>query len=311
MNVAGAGPLVAIWLKRRARRGDVVADAVGNRLAWLSFAALGWGIVLGALSLALIWKFEGHGYFAGAARIPAFKYYFAAAELACSLVWTGLYAWGWQRMSRWPKLHALLALLSGTNLLYHFPPLLAAISVLGARHDGVEQTLDLAAYRALAWESEVLSRVVHVWLASFAVCGVTVMALAVRAGAGAAESAAVGAIRIVAGGARLALVPTLLQIPVGLWTLMALSETPREALLGSDWLGSALFVGSILASFALLHALAALALGDVTAKGVHRSVGLMLLIVIAMSGTLRRSHSLATPAAPEILSKGTAWLPRS
>src|SRR5690606_37287501 len=39
MNVGSAGPLVCIWLHRRARRGDEAADLAGRRIAFGAFWA--------------------------------------------------------------------------------------------------------------------------------------------------------------------------------------------------------------------------------------------------------------------------------
>jgi len=58
---------------------------------------------------------------------------------------------------------------------------------------------------------------------------------------------------------------------------------------------------SILGSLALLHYLAAMAMGEITRSTVWRSAVLLTLVVVLMSGTLRRTRAIsARQATPDV-----------
>jgi hypothetical protein len=284
VDIAMAGPLVCIWLEwRETRRADPVAGRLGQSLARLSVWTLGGGSLLGGLLLAVRWGMDNRVYFSALAVIPSARYWFGATELIFSLACLALYVALWKRLQRRRLWHRLLAIAGASNLLVHFPALFAVVSVLSTRSEMLANPLDRAVYQRLLMDGEVLSRVTHVWLAAFAVSGAAVMVMAQRLVCSPEHAA--GRQRIIRGGAWLALVPTMLQIPAGLWLAFQMPAAVREPILGGDWLPTGLFVVSLLLGLQLMHLLAAIALGDDEPKHVRRSVVVLLAVVVLMSGT--------------------------
>ena len=87
-------------------------------------------------------------------------------------------------------------------------------------------------------------------------------------------------------GARLALLVSALQIPVGIWLLTVMPPEMQSDLLGANAIGTGLFVAALLLAFYLLQSLSVLALGEASGKLALRSGCLMLLTVLLMTGTL-------------------------
>lgn len=292
VDVAMAGPLVCIWLEwRGARAADLAADNLARSLARLATGGLAVGVLLGAILLAIRWATDDRGYFRAVAMIPASRLWFGLAELlfylACMLAYLGL----WDRLRPWRVAHRLLALAASSNLLLHFPALFVIISVLSRRTAKASETLDRAGYWQLLLNGEVGSRVVHVWLSSFAVTGVFLMALALRSKL---PSDAIAARRgLIQRGAWLALIATLLQLPAGIWVTLEMSESARESLFGGDLLASSVFGLSLLLVLLLAHTLAAIAQGDSQPGYVRRSVATAAMIVLLMVGTRWRANELA------------------
>jgi hypothetical protein len=284
VDVAMAGPLACVWLEWRAtRRSDDVAGRTGLALARLANWALSLGIVAGGVLLAARWLAGDVRYFDAVAAIPPSRLWFAGAELLFYFACMGAYVGLWNRWRGWRLAHRFLAIAAATNLLIHFPALFSIISVVSNRPELLGQPLDSAGFRALLVDGEVLSRVVHVWMASLAVTGAAVMWLTARQARGDADRAA--ADRLVRHGALLALVPTLAQIPVGFWLTVELPESLRRPLMGGDWLATALFATSLLLALLLMHRLASIALGDQKARHVRSSIALMCGLVLLMVGT--------------------------
>jgi len=295
MNLASAGPLLAIFLHRHARRDPASPAAdVGARLAWRSLAALVLGIALGFALLGLEWLRPESRYLTAVAAFPAKRYWYALAELACSLLWLGLYAGLWWRLARFRVLHASLAVLSSTNLMYHFPPLLAAIALVAARGEVAET---LGGMTTIGWlrNAEIASRSVHFWLASFAVAGVYLMHLAAGSLRRGGEQRALAPLGV--WGARLALTATVLQLPVGTWVLFSLPAGVQSSLLGGNLLASGSLGLAIVLALWLLHLLAAVALGEFDEKTARSTGLLMTVLVVVMSITLREARYEAPPAA--------------
>lgn len=288
-NVASAAPLASVWLQRRGLRdGDAIADNVGLKLARWAVGLFVLGMLLGAALLGLLWLQGDQQYFSALRRIPQRRYAYIGIELVFSLVLMVVYAGVWKWGRRRPNWHALLALLAASNTLYHFPPLMVVLARLSEQVDSTVAVLDRETLRHFLMDPQVMARVAHIWIASFAVTGVAVMWLALRSVVARDQEPA--ACRIAIGGSRLALGATLLQAPLGLWVLLTLPDEARSGLLGDDLLGTGLFLASVLVSLALMHVLAGVALGEVTRKAIGRSVLYMAVVVLLMSGTLRRTR---------------------
>src|SRR5262245_47054505 len=179
VGVAGVGPLACVWLEwRERRRGDAAAGLVARRLARLSIQALWLGMLLGAACLGLLWLHPSSPFWRAFSLIPARRLWFSAAGLVLYLVCMEVYSRGWRRL---PGLaHGGLAFLAGTYVLYHFPLLFAAVSVISRNSELVQagRTLDWWELLSVFGNPETLSRVVHAILAGGIVTGVVLMRIA-------------------------------------------------------------------------------------------------------------------------------------
>ncbi len=300
VDLAMAGPLACIALGQRARRsGDAQAGRLEIRVAWHSMLALVVGIALGALQLGLLWIGGERGLFTALGQVPAARLWFALAEIVFFFGCMAAYV----QIRRWPRriplVAGLLAVLAATDLAYHFPPLFAVLNLLGSRAELAGQELTSSLYRRLLLDPQVLAMVAHVWLAAVAVTGVAVMRLAAAAERGTADAqlppenqnqSAYLQRTTAAIAARWALAASLAQMPVGLWLLLAVPAPSRGSLMGDDIAGTGLFVLAIVATFGLLHHLAAAAQGDTAPAQVRRSLALIVGIVLLMTAALDRSR---------------------
>ena len=98
-------------------------------------------------------------------------------------------------------------------------------------------------------------------------------------------------------GARVALAATALQLPLGMWVLVQMPSVAKQSVLGDDLAGSLMLLGSIIAALILLHHLATVAMGDAAPRVVFRSIVLLLVVVVLMTGTMHRvnkaTHTVA------------------
>ncbi len=289
VNVAGGGPLVCLWLEWRESRGDALAGRAGRFLAVASVPLLVVGILLG---VALGWMLWSPMYQQVISDLGS-RITWGIAEVVFSLVLLGLYAAWWRysvNTSRWSRIaRAILPLAACTNLLYHFPLLFVIIGQFVSQPDYESKPIDSAAFRSLLMNGEVLARAAHFWVASLAVSGVALMVYALRIGR--REDNSEDTERIAIWGGRIALVPTLLQIPIGLWVLLNLPNDGPRRLMGDDLAGTILLGLSVVLALLLMHQLSSVAMGNTKRSALIRSVVVMILIVVLMTGTLRRAKT--------------------
>lgn len=286
VNYAGAGPLLAAWLLAT-RQGEVECfqRRLGRRVARGSLAALGVGIVLGALLLV-----PSNGPLRDAvARFPTSAYWFAGAELAFSAACGAALIVFANAPRRRPIAVWILALASSTNLLYHFPPLMIVVGKLGADPEWAsERVIYRPALLHLAARPEVLSLWIHFVLASIAVAS----ALALwpnRAADGGEDSP--GAAQAFGRLAGTGLAASILQVPVGLWILAAAPDSMRTSLMGESLLASATFLAGLLAALQMAKALAAVAWGECGASLRRRAVLWTVIVTVFMTATLSLSKT--------------------
>ena len=180
-----------------------------------------------------------------------------------------------------------LGVLAATNLLYHFPLLFTVIGVYASR----VADADAINFRSAMVDPEVFSQFLHHVLASFAIVGVAMMGYALRLlRAGRAADAE----RVGVWGGRVVLVPTVLQLFVGVYVLLALPERARNDLMGGDAVGTTLFIVALVAAVLLLHRLAGVALGAVERRDLIGSMALLLVVVVVMVGTRQRVRQEAS-----------------
>jgi hypothetical protein len=287
MNLASAGPLVCVCLRGRQSAPAEIADRVGLRLAWLSVAALVVGILLGG---ALLYMPSSGALWDALRRFPSQSYWQAGLELAFTLACMAAYAGAWRRLERRRWLHAALALLAATNLLYHFPSLMAVIGKLATNPSWTDTpVIDRSELRSLMSRGEVTSLWVHFALASLAVAGVMALALVTRRGDSMWEDeSARRAARVTAG---IAMVATILQLPVGLWVLSTMPNVARGALMGASPLASLIFLAALVLSLMLAGRLVAIAWGNARHVEARRAGWLLVGVVLLMTASMRCSRA--------------------
>ncbi len=287
-DVAMVGPLASVWLDwRSGRNGETAMEQAGLTTARLSSWALTLGIVVGVVLLGARWILNNGAYLEAVAALPRSRLWFAGFELLFYFACMGAYTGLWRRWRRWRLAHRLLAVAAATNLLVHFPALFVIISVIRQRPELLSSAVDSAEFRRLLVDGEVMSRVVHVWLAAVVVTAAVLMGLGLRMSAD--ESRRESAIRLIRGGALAGLMATLVQVPVGFWVTLQLPEKSRSPLMGGDVLVTCLFLASVGLALALVHQLAAIALGDVEVRPIRRAVVMLVLLVLLMVGTRSRA----------------------
>lgn len=284
MNLASAGPLLGIWL-RWAGEQDSLRSRVGRSIAWLSVWALLIGMATGAVQLL---AFPSSGVFAALQRMPSRGLWFAGAELLFSLACLLGYAWGWDRLRGHRWLHALLAVATSSNLLYHFPPLMSVLGALATNPNWAKaEELNRAALKPLMVRGEVLALSAHFALASIAVAGVTVLWLLSKEKSGEQEQAAPALARRAAW---VSLVATALQLPVGGWLLIAVPQAMRTSIMGSSLVASLAFIGGLLLMFLLLQRLLTIAIGTATPHDLRQACWTLGGLVLLMTATLFASR---------------------
>lgn len=286
MNLAVAGPMLCIWLWGRNRSADPIRGHVGRTLASASLYALAIGSALGAM----LWLFGSKTLNDAIMRMPTRGLWFAGLEILFSLacIWGCVRCWKAQKDRRW--LHAGLALLSSSNLLYHFPPLMTVLSRLAidpnwAREDELTRPVLLS----LMSRPEVLALTAHFAIASVAASAITCLwMLRVTIG----ESSSVK--RLAKGSAWIALVATALQLPVGVWLMVSLPKSEMTSMMGNNVLASLSFLGALLLTFMLLQRLLNIAIGEIRAKDMLSVAWILVALVFLMTITLLNSRQTKT-----------------
>lgn len=288
MNIASAGPVLAVWLTWQGPV-DAPRSSLGRQMMWLSIASLCLGMLTGGLMLI---SSPSEGLTLALKRFPASAYWFALAELVFSLVCMLIGVAMWNRVSRWWL--ALLAFATSTNLLYHFPPLMAMIGELANNPNwtdiGIINRPDVL---KLMQHGEVLSLTFHFGLSSFAVSAIAVLAIIARRSVDDIFTASKAARQ----SAIIALAASLSQVPIGVWLLTSLSNTSRSALMGDNLLASLAFVIAILGTVKLLQTLVSIALGQTDARTLRIAVAHVCAVVLLMTTSLRLSRE-SPPHAP-------------
>ncbi|HEY2416243.1 MAG TPA: hypothetical protein VGI40_28640 [Pirellulaceae bacterium] len=293
VNVAGGGPIVGAWLDWRVTRGDEAAAGGAVYLGRASWLGLLFGAVLGVLIGWLKWDAEYESLWLGP---MSYKMKWAIVEAVFSLVLIGGW-WLWLPRkaggSRWAMcMRSFIAVLAATNLLYHFPMLFSVAAQLQEAGETTGAAIGGRAFRALVHTDTILLTI-HVTLASIAVAGVVLAGLASRLlRHGETEMAAV----VARWSGRWALVPSLAQLPVGLFMLTVLPPPQQAMLMGNNTVGVLLFVGAIFAALWLVNDLAQLGMGEVSRPLLIRAMTAMVVTVVLMTGMQVQTQSINTGA---------------
>ncbi|MBA2117287.1 hypothetical protein [Bremerella alba] len=289
MNLASVGPLLSIWLDARSCRQDSEEIAsVGRTIGWWSVLALLLGMVMGLIQGVLVWLQGNDAYFQAIESIWDSKIIFGFWEIAFSLVCTIGYLVWWRygkRPKRWQRfLSRFLAILAATNLLYHFPTLFTILGLVARGEVDVESPIDSGEFRSLLLHGEVIWFTLHFWFASFAVSGLVTGMLCLRKlPENQREPTAAVAFTI-------AVVPTLLQIPVGFVLTTTLNSAQQSRLMGGDSLCTAMFALSIGLAFWLMHQLAGLAFFDRSTRKANMAMMTLAGTIVLMTATMLLSR---------------------
>jgi hypothetical protein len=281
MNIASAGPAVAVWLHWQGVQ-NAVRRSLDRQLMWLSIMGFLVGMLTGGM---ILFASPNDGLMPALRRFPASAYWFAGAELVFSLACMLIGVAVWNRVSKWWL--ALLALATTTNLLYHFPPLMAVIGELASNPHWTDiEIINRPDVLKLMRHGEVLALTFHFTISSFAVSSIALLKLLSR------RTTEIGPeeTRIASSVSRLALAATLLQVPIGIWLLTSLDDPARSALMGNSLLASVAFLAALVLSIKLLQYLFAIALGQATRKNLQQAFSLVCGVVLLMTTSLRLSR---------------------
>lgn len=290
INVAVAGPLLCVWLDWRAsRHGEDFARLASHRLAAQSLVALVVGVLLGVLGIGFIHMTTPEAFNRGWTIVPASRWMFSAVEIVFSgvCVWAYLRWWNVLGKSKFgTAVRYGLPILAATNLAYHFAPLFTLVSVWSTRVTAPGE-FD---YLKLIHDPEVASRATHVLLACIAVAGIALMAVALRLGRTGTDPSEAG--RVAIWGARIALIPSLLQVFVGLYVLINLPEISRDRMMGGSVVTTSLFISALAVTLVWYYMLTIVSLGSTERKDIARCMSWMALVVVLMVGA---RHSALEP----------------
>ena len=287
MQVAGAGPLVAVLLDKIGGRHCLLERL--TRVSWWSF----WiGILLGgALTLTQVSLVDRD--YGPAIEMLAYKLQWGVLELLVFAMSLWAYLWGWRRLrsSRARRgWHRFLGIFTATNLLYHFPTLMLLFSRIVEGRLETTEPISAASYRGYAFGGDVFAATVHFWLASLVTAGIVVALLAIQA-SGREEGTELGSTkttpmeatrRVGLWGNSIALIAAMLQLPVGMWLLSVLPGDEQARVLGNDWKATGLLAVAIVLAFGLLHDLASIAFGSWGRPAVRRCAAKLCVLTLAM-----------------------------
>lgn len=303
MNVGSGAPLLCIWLEWKLRKGGTslagnAAKQAADYLAAMTVLALVAGSLLGLVLGIMLWTPE---YASLWTKRLAHKMHWGGAELLVSLGVLAGY-WFWRKRSGAGSMAGaiikiVLLLFASTNLLYHFPPLFLIAGKLADVNETSGEAVrgKLFVHEMLAGEIPALW--VHFTLASVAMAGVMLLGLALRLrrrGSPEEETA-----RVAAWGGWWGLVPSVLQLPVGLWVMASLPPSSQSRIMGSSGAATVFFLAGIVAALWLLRELVSIAMGETSRGNMIRAMSAMVLVVFLMTGT----HQCAKYRAEDTLKR--------
>jgi hypothetical protein len=285
VNVASGAPILAIACEWGDAKGSLLARRAGQYLSWAALISLIAGLVIGLALFALRWSPQ---YSAAVSRLH-YKLGWGGGELAFSLVLmmiaVGLWL-GTEPSATWlRRLRGFLSLLNGANLLYHFPFLFLILSKLAAEETMAGETITAETFRGLMFAGATPALAVHVIFASLAMSGIALLGFALRLQR--EEANPTDAKTIASWGAVAALLPTLAQIPTGLWILTSLPALDQSRLMGVNADGICFLVSLGLALW-LMQTLAAIAAGDSTRRMLITAMATSTSVVVLMTFAWRK-----------------------
>jgi hypothetical protein len=274
---AAAAPMAAAWLHCRAARGDSQARHTGLWLVGWSLVSLALALVTGLL-LGLL-NYLGEENYSQLVIALRAKLEWGLAELAFSAILVYLFWKWWQRTPDLPRgksmLRCSLAVLAGTNLLYHFPLLFAVLDQIRSNPELVENAITASIFRQLIVVPAVYTKALHVILAGVVLCCLAVMC--------AGEEEQQESSRLTTVAARVMLATLLLQLLIGIWMLMVMPADQRELLIGMGGVAPWLLALAVLLFVVVNQVLIPVAGGEKSGNRPRWLVGITLLLFLVMS----------------------------
>jgi hypothetical protein len=300
MNVASGAPLVCIWLEWRLRKhqSDGATKAAADYLAAMGVMTLVAGSLLGLVMGWLLWTPE---YAAVWTERLSHKLHWGGLELLFSLALLAGY-WAWRKRAAVSSLtgvlgKAALLLFASTNLLYHFPPLFLLAGKLADSGQTSGEPMRGKLFVEQMLSGEIPAMWVHFTVASVAMAGMMLLGLAFRMDRRGAPAKDVS--RVAIWGGYWGLIPSLLQLPVGLWVIGTLPLGAQSRIMGSSGLATVFFLTGIVAALWLLRELVSIALGETGRGNLIRAMSAMVVVVVLMTGT----HQFAKDRAEDLLKR--------
>jgi hypothetical protein len=301
MNVASGAPLVCVWLEWKLRKNkDAAAKAAANYLATMTVLTLVAGSLLGLAMGLLLWTPE---YASVWTKRLSHKMHWGGLELLFSLAILAGY-WVWRKRAAASSMTGALCktallLFASTNLLYHFPPLFFVAGRLAdSNKASIEPVRGQLFVQAMLAE-EIPALWVHFTFASLAMAGIMLLGLALRMGRRGEPGEEVS--RVAIWGGYWGLIPSLLQLPVGLWVISALPPNSQSQIMGSSGTATVLFLSGIVAALWLLRELVSIAMGETARGNLIRAISAMVVVVVLMTG----AHHFAKGRAQDPLKRVT------
>lgn len=307
MNLAAGGLLVASGVELIAGRDAERAAKLSAKLASHAILGLVAGAALGALMLLYFWSANYQDIFL---RRLGTRPWFSLVQVAFSLVLHGI-MWRWTKASIAGKgryWRAALAVVSSTNLIYHFPTLFAIVAEIAGTSTPESPVIERRQFYAFLGSGPILSHAAHFFFAALATSGI-VGAIFVR------DEAAPGLLRRFCTG--VALISTVLQIPVGIMVYMTLPAAAQRGLIGDNLPLSVAFLASLAAALWLMQSLMSQMATDAPKNRSIWSGAVLVLTILLMSGVLwgtrksRFSPPKAMNAGSTIVERQTFALSRA
>jgi hypothetical protein len=242
-------------------------------MARASLVALLLTVLFGG-SLGVLRTLAGADYFLAWRQFPH-RISWGIVELLVSAILMAVYAITYPRQTGRSRLssvaHRLLAVFAATNLMYHVPPLLAAIADVAQGQ--VAKVEEADAVREWILSSMAMAKTLHFSLAALFVACVWGI-LSARSN------------EAVQWTARLAAATIVWQWPVGFWLVTTLKSGEQRRLMGESPLHTALLIAGLLASVMVLFQLLELG-SDPGNQQQRRRVGVTsVCLILAMVGLL-------------------------
>ncbi|MCA9189030.1 MAG: hypothetical protein R3E01_28055 [Pirellulaceae bacterium] len=281
MQLAAMGPLMCIWADVCAARSKLpLAVAARRRLAGACLWSFVLGIGLGFVLAGCHTMFGDRDYLRGVSAVYG-RTWWGVWELGFYFGCMFAYWWIGRRdrpLRFWGRFgHGLLAVMAATNLLYHFPPLMAMISRYSRAAEAIPE-LSREQFRELLFSPLLVAKTAHFAFASLAVASIWL--LVVLWGRPAEVSKSTNALDRTPWFAVVAIVGQLLT---GIWLVTLLPPGQQRQMMGGNAVGTAALVGGIVMSITLLNQLSNLAFGDAGRRSVAIAASMLVVTIVLMS----------------------------